>query len=93
MVMPSTHATVNSSAHAIGAPSRVDPEVLEKPERRQFSAAYKLQILQETDSCQAAQIGIILRREGLYSSTVAFLLSDLGVIKTSEEPKVDMQNI
>ena len=55
MVMPSTHTTVNSSAHAISAPSRVDPEVLEKPERRQFSAAYKLQILQETDSCEAGQ--------------------------------------
>ena len=68
MVMPSTHTTVNSSAHAISAPSRVDPEVLEKPERRQFSAAYKLQILQETDSCEAGQIGAILRREGLYSS-------------------------
>jgi transposase len=68
MVMPSTHTTVNSSAHAISAPPRVDPEVLEKPERRQFSAAYKLQILQETDSCEAGQIGAILRREGLYSS-------------------------
>lgn len=68
MVMPSTDTTVNSSAHAISAPSWVDPEVLEKPERRQFSAAYKLQILQETDSCEAGQIGAILRREGLYSS-------------------------
>jgi hypothetical protein len=71
MVMPSTHTTVNSSADAIAAPSRVAPEVLEKPERRQFSAAYKLKILQETDSCQAGQIGAILRREGLYSAHLA----------------------
>jgi len=68
MVMPSTHTIVNSSAHAIAAPSRVDPEVTEKPEQHQFSAAYKLQILQETDSCEAGQIGAVLRQEGLYSS-------------------------
>jgi transposase len=63
--MSSTHTTVNSSANAIAATSRVVPEVLEKPERRQFSAAYKLKILQETDSCEVGQIGAILRREGL----------------------------
>jgi hypothetical protein len=50
MVMPSTHTIINSPANAIAVPSRVDPEVLEKPERRQFSAAYELKILQETDS-------------------------------------------
>ncbi len=43
--------------------------MLPKPKRRRFSAAYKLHILQETDSCtEPGQIGQILRREGLYAS-------------------------
>jgi transposase-like protein len=68
MVMPSTNPTVNSPANSSAANPPVDPEVLEKPERRQFTAEYKLKILQETDSCEPGQIGAILRREGLYSS-------------------------
>ena len=51
------------------AHSPPNPEVLPKPKRRRFSAAYKLHILQETDSCtEPGQIGQILRREGLYAS-------------------------
>jgi transposase-like protein len=68
MVMPSTNPTVNSTANPIAVKPTVDTEVLEKPERRQFSAEYKLRILQETDCCEPGQIGAILRREGLYSS-------------------------
>lgn len=46
-----------------------DPEVLERPVRRKFSAQYKLMIVQEADSCQEpGQTGALLRREGLYSS-------------------------
>ena len=46
-----------------------DPEVLERPRRRRFTAAYKLRILQEADALrQLGQIGALLRREGLYSS-------------------------
>jgi transposase len=46
-----------------------DPEVVPRAKRRQFSAAYKLRILQEVDGCnQPGQIGALLRREGLYSS-------------------------
>jgi transposase len=46
-----------------------DPEVVAKPKRRQFTAAYKLQILQEVDACkEPGQIGALLRKEGLYSS-------------------------
>ena len=46
-----------------------NPEVLPKPKRRRFTAAYKLAILQETDSCtESGQIGQLLRREGLYAS-------------------------
>lgn len=47
-----------------------DPEVLERPTRRQFSAAYKLRILKETDAAVGKEggVGAVLRREGLYSS-------------------------
>ncbi|MBF0584154.1 MAG: hypothetical protein HQL80_07970, partial [Magnetococcales bacterium] len=30
---------------------RPDPEVLEKPERRTFTTAYKIKILEEADRC------------------------------------------
>jgi len=49
-----------------------DPEVLAKPKRRQFSAAYRLRILEEADGCRSpGEIGRLLRREGLYSSHLA----------------------
>ncbi len=46
----------------------VDPEVPAKPKRRTFTAAYKLRILEEVDAASAGEVGLILRREGLYSS-------------------------
>jgi transposase-like protein len=46
-----------------------DPEVVPKAKRRQFTAKYKLRILEEADRCtERGQIGELLRREGLYSS-------------------------
>ena len=46
-----------------------DPEVVAKPTRRRFTAAYKLRILEETDGCsEPGEVGRIVRREGLYSS-------------------------
>lgn len=48
---------------------RPDPEVPEKPRRRQFTAAYKLRVLEEADrASEPGEIGALLRREGLYSS-------------------------
>src|SRR4030042_5146359 len=48
-----------------------DPEVTESKPRRKYTARYKLNILDEIDSCtQQGQIGAILRREGLYSSNL-----------------------
>ena len=48
-----------------------DPEVPSTPKRRRFSAAYKLAILRELDSCsESGAIGAVLRREGLYSSHI-----------------------
>ena len=46
-----------------------DPEVLPRAERRQYTAQYKLRILEEVERCtERGQIGALLRREGLYSS-------------------------
>jgi transposase-like protein len=48
---------------------RPDPEVLENPQRRRFTADYKARILQAADACtEPGEIGALLRREGLYSS-------------------------
>jgi len=53
----------------VPAGDRRDPEVLERPVRRRFSAEYKLQILRQADACdESGQLGELLRREGLYSS-------------------------
>ena len=46
-----------------------DPEVVAKPKRRQFTAAYRLRVLEEADRCpESGEVGRLLRREGLYSS-------------------------
>jgi transposase-like protein len=46
-----------------------DPEVTDRPERRRYTADYKLAILQEADRCtKKGEIGALLRREGLYST-------------------------
>lgn len=46
-----------------------DTEVAATPRRRQFSASYKLEILEQADRCtNSGEIGALLRREGLYSS-------------------------
>ena len=49
--------------------NQVTPEPkLEKRTRRQFSAEYKLRILAEADACRHGELGVLLRREKLYSS-------------------------
>jgi hypothetical protein len=46
-----------------------DPELVERPRRRKFTAAYKLDVLREADACtKPGEIGALLRREGLYTS-------------------------
>jgi transposase len=43
-----------------------------KATRRRFSAEYKLRILDEADQCSKhGELGLLLRREGLYSSHIA----------------------
>ncbi len=61
----SIHSNINGKLKA----EVPNPEVVPRAKRRQFTAAYKLRMLEEADRCQGpGQIGALLRREGLYSS-------------------------
>ena len=59
------NTTLDRSEHRVnGTP--------EKPKRRRFPAEYKLRILEEADRCtKPGELGLLLRREGLYSSHLA----------------------
>jgi transposase len=72
-MMTSTNGVVQPVPAAPEArPTPPDPEVLERAHRRQFTASYKLRILEEADRCVVSgQLGTLLRREGLYSSHLA----------------------
>lgn len=60
-------ASARSTAAAAAGVS--DPEVRAVAKRRQFTAAYKLAVLEEADRANDfGAIGALLRREGLYSS-------------------------
>ena len=49
-----------------------DPEVAEKATRRRFSGEYKRRIVSEADRCRnVGEVGALLRREGLYSSSLS----------------------
>jgi transposase len=49
-----------------------DPQVIARSTRRRFTVADKLRILRDADACsQHGQLGALLRREGIYSSTLA----------------------
>ena len=51
-------------ARASGAKPAPDPEVVAKPKRRQFTAEYRLRILEEADRCvQPGEVGRLLRRD------------------------------
>lgn len=55
-----------------GAPLAQETEVVAKAQRRRFTAAEKLRVLDEADGCtKPGELGALLRREGLYSSHVA----------------------
>ena len=49
-----------------------DPQVSQPATRRRFTVADKLRILREADQCKEhGQLGALLRREAIYSSTLA----------------------
>jgi len=63
-----THAD-GTGAGVSGSPP--DPEVTPRPRRRNFPPAYKAALLAELDNCVAGEVGAILRREGVYSSSIS----------------------
>ena len=71
---PQRSAAAAKAGAATGPASRPDPEVVAKPKRRTFTAEYKQRILQEAEVAAATPggLGALLRREGLYSSLLAY---------------------
>jgi transposase-like protein len=62
-------ATGEAGASSPSRAAAPDPEVPAKPQRRRFTAEYRLRILKEADACRKpGELGALLRREGLYSS-------------------------
>ena len=79
--MPMLHAPNDAEAGAaadggrrptvVAAPASASPELSPRPRRRTFTARDKLRILAETDrAAETGGIGAVLRREGIYSSTL-----------------------
>lgn len=68
--------------------STPDPEVPEVARRRTFSQTYKLRILEEADRCKKnGDLGVLLRREGLYSSTLTNWRRWRNQMRRSSNPK------
>ncbi len=61
----------DTDTYAEAAPAPASPEFSARPMRRTFSAKDKRRILSLTDQAAGSgEIGAILRREGVYSSTL-----------------------
>src|ERR1700688_2494494 len=81
MVMPNRDAKLDGAAGAdavggrrptaVAAPAAPAPELSDRPRRRTFTGQDKLRILAEIDRAPAGGTAVILRREGLYSSTLS----------------------
>ena len=56
---------------SVGAPPQSNVEVVGVAGRRRFTAEYKRRILDEVGRAGRGEIGLILRREGLYSSQLS----------------------
>ena len=78
--MPMLQPPINAEASAtngghrptvVAAPASASPELADRPRRRTFTARDKIRILTETDrAAETGGIGAILRREGVYSSSL-----------------------
>ncbi len=67
-----------------------DPELVQRPARRRYSAEYKLRIVLEADACERpGEIGALLRREGLYTSHLTYWRKqrDAGALRELGRPR------
>lgn len=72
-------------ANATGNPA--DPEVAQVAKRRRFTNQYKLEITTEADKCtQRGDIGMLLRREGLYSWHLKYFREWRDNMSTEKKP-------
>ncbi len=70
-VEPGAAADEGRRPTVVAAPGSTSPELSARPRRRTFAARDKLRILAETDrAAETGGIGAVLRREGVYSSTL-----------------------
>ena len=72
------------------APGALDPELVERAQRRRYSAEYKLRIVREADACTApGEVGALLRREGLYTSHLTYWRKQRkdGALKELGQPR------
>jgi transposase len=78
VVMPNQVAAAGAGTEGgrrptvVPAPVAANPEISGRPQRRTFSAVEKLRILKEADQAAGSgAIGALLRRHGLYSSSLS----------------------
>jgi len=78
----------------------IDPEVVPKAKKRQYTAEYKRRVLQEYEACtEPGARGALLRREGLYSSNITNWRRQrergelAGLAAQKRGPKVDPQAV
>ena len=67
-----------------------DPELVERPQRRRFTAEYKLRVLREAEACQRpGEVGALVRREGLYTSHLTYWRKqrEAGALKELGRPR------
>ena len=63
--------TMAAGRHAVAVSEPAEPEVTERATRRVFSAQYKLRILAEYERRDRDGRSALLRREGLYMSSIS----------------------
>jgi transposase len=69
---PSAGITASSPLPAGPGTSVPNPQMTERATRRRFTAAYKISVIEQADLCTGrGELGALLRREGLYASTLA----------------------
>lgn len=67
-----TLSTSQGSFGRVIIPMVPNPEVIERPKRRTYTAEYKIRILKEVDAItETGEFGALLRREGLFRSYIA----------------------